>query len=216
MTLLSSATIEFLSGLRAHNDRQWFEAHRADYDAYLKHPAERFADAAGLCLGEATGESHEFRIFRIHRDIRFSKDKTPYNAHLRISFSPGASCRTGGPTWMIGLDPDKLTVGAGIFAFSNAQREAWREHVAGVKGEAVVALFDRLRESGVRHGEPELKRVPAPYLPDHQNAALLRRKGVTAWIDCPDVALALGDEGPANCVAELLRLRDFFDELQDL
>ena len=216
MRLLSSATIAFLGDLRALNDRQWFEAHRADYEAHVKFPGERFADAVSLRLREATGEAHEFRIFRIHRDIRFSKDKTPYNAHLHISFSPGGSGRKGGPTWMIGLDPDGLTVGAGIFAFSGAQLEAWREYVAGVNGEAVVALFDRLRGSGVRLGEAELKRVPAPYPPDHQHAALLRRKGVTAWIDCPDAALALDEKGPANCVAELLRLRDLFSLLQAL
>lgn len=214
MTVLSSATISFLGGLRAHNDRQWFEAHRADYEDHVKHPGEQFAEAVRLHLAEATGEAHEFRIFRIHRDVRFSKDKTPYNAHLHISFSPGGSCREGGPTWMIGLDPDKLTVGVGIFAFSPARMERWRESVAGAKGEAVAALFEKLRRSGVRLGEPELKRVPAPYPPDHRHAALLRHKGVTAWIDCPDIALALGDSGPANCISELLRLRELFEILQ--
>jgi uncharacterized protein (TIGR02453 family) len=216
MTLLSRDTIDFLTALRIHNDRQWFDTRRADYEAHLKLAGARFADAVNTRLADATGEAHEFRIFRIHRDIRFSNDKTPYNAHLRMSFSPGGSCRSGGPTWMIGLDPDGLTIGAGIFSFSGPQQESWRESVAGAGGETIAALLYRLENSGVRIGEPELKRVPAPYPSDHVRAGLLRHKGMTAWIDVPDTAVALGADGPANCVAELLRLRELTLVLRSL
>ena len=110
---LSPATVEFLAALRSHNDRDWFAAHKADYEDHLKYPAEQFAAALASELAAATGKPHDYRIFRIHRDVRFAKDKTPYSAHLHISLSPEGGCREGGPVWMFGLDPDGLNLGAG-------------------------------------------------------------------------------------------------------
>lgn len=210
MTLLSSETVGFLGQLRANNDRQWFEAHKADYEAHLKRPGEAFASALASELEAATGESHEYRVFRIHRDVRFSRDKTPYNAHLHISLSANGGCRNGGPVWMFGLDPNRLTLGAGMFAFDKMQLDGWRVHVDGDGGEGTARLLGRLEADGVRIGEPELKRVPAPYPSDHARAALLRRKGLTAWIDCSETGAALGADGPALGAQQLLKLRDLF------
>ena len=210
MSLLSFNTIDFLGQLRANNDRQWFEAHRADYEHHLKHPAEAFARALADELEAATNEAHEYRIFRIHRDVRFSKDKTPYNAHLHISLSPNGECRNGGPVWMFGLDQDGLTLGAGTFAFDKVQLDTWRALVDVDKGQSVVRILDQLASEGIRISEPELKRVPSPYPPDHARAALLRRKGLTAWIDCPEAGVALGAAGPENCARILLRLGNLF------
>jgi uncharacterized protein (TIGR02453 family) len=216
MTLLTRDTVEFLAGLRANNDRGWFEAHRADYQAFVKHPGEAFAGALADGLEAMTSEAHRYRIFRIHRDVRFSKDKTPYNAHLHISLSPGAGCSEGVPAWMFGIEPDRLTLGAGIFTFAAAQLEAWRSRVAACEGEEIARMLDGLEAAGVRIGEPELKRVPAPYPSDHPHASLLRRKGLTAWTDSADTGAALGADGPARCVRQLIRLRGLFDLLRGL
>lgn len=216
MMLLSRDTTRFLGRLRANNDRQWFEAHRDDYEAHVKRPGEAFARALASELQAATGEPHEYRIFRVHRDVRFSKDKTPYNAHLHISFSPDGGCNEGGPAWMFGLDPDGLTLGAGIIALSASRLDIWRALVAAPEGASVAALIDRLRAEEVRVGEPELKRVPAPYPPDHPRADLLRRKGLTAWIDGLRSDTAFADAGPSNCALALLRLRELFAVLREL
>jgi len=216
MTYLSSTATDFLRALHANNDRHWFEAHKADYLNHLKRPGEDFAEALAAALEAATGEAHAWRIFRIHRDVRFSKDKTPYNTHLRISLSPEGECAEGGPVWMFGLDPDRLTLGAGIFELTKPRLETWRARVDAHDGVAIVQLFSRLGRDGIRMSEPELKRVPAPYAQDHPQGELLRHKGLTAWIDCPDSRLAFGADGPANCVAELLRLRPFVALLREL
>lgn len=216
MTLLSRDTTAFLARLRASNDRQWFEAHRADYEAHFKRPGEAFAQALANELEAATGEPHDYRIFRIHRDVRFSKDKTPYNAHLHISISPNGGCKEGGPAWMFGLDPDGPTLGAGIFAFSAPRLDRWRALVAAPEGASVAALIDQLGAEQVRVSEPELKRVPAPYPADHPRAELLRRKGLTAWIDDLASEMAFGSGGPGNCALALLKLRELFAVLRDL
>jgi len=216
MTLLTRETIGFLAALRANNDRTWFAAHDADYRAHLKIAGEAFAAALAEALEAMTAEVHRYRIFRIHRDLRFAKDKTPYNAHLHISLSPDGGCSEGGPAWMFGLEPDRLTLGAGIFKFTRAQLAAWRARIAAGEGEAVARMLDGLETSGVRIPDPELKRVPAPYATDHRHAPLLRRTGLTAWIDGSDTDAALGADGPAYCARELLRLRELFDLLRSL
>ena len=144
---LSPATTAFLGALRENNDRAWFTAHKGDYVAHLKCPAEQFASALAGELAEQSGTPHEYRIFRIHRDVRFAKDKTPYNAHLHISLSPDGGCREGGPAWMFGLDPDGLTLGAGIFV-SIEQDEA-RELSENVEEHRKVARIYFEREEHV-------------------------------------------------------------------
>lgn len=215
MTLLTQNTIAFLAGLRANNDRGWFAAHDVEYRAHVKHAGEAFAGALADALEAMTSEAHQYRILRIHRDARFAKDKTPYNAHLHISLSPG-SCRDGGAAWMFGLDPDRLTLGAGIITFTPARLEAWRTRIAGHAGAEIAQMLDSLQAAGVRICEPKLKRVPAPYASDHPQAPLLHQKGLTAWIDSSDTSLAFGPEGAVRCAQELIRLREMLGLLRGL
>src|SRR4051794_41802538 len=76
----------FLAGLREHNDRDWFNAHKATYESAVKGPAEALLAYLEPELAALTGGPVSGKIFRIHRDVRFSKDKRPYNAHLHIAF----------------------------------------------------------------------------------------------------------------------------------
>lgn len=211
---LSPATTAYLGALRENNDRAWFTAHKPDYEAQLKYPAEQFASALASELAARSGTPHEYRIFRIYRDVRFARDKTPYNAHLHIIFSPDGGCRGGGPAWLFGLDPEGLTLGVGIFAFSSAQLTQWRKWCAGEGGAAIARLLSSLAKAGARLPDPELKRVPAPWGAEHPREAQLRRKGLTAWLDQPDPAIAFGADGPARCAAELMKLRRLFDRLE--
>lgn len=216
MDWLSQASIEFLAALRANNDRNWFAAHKSDYETCLKYPGETFAAALASEMGERLGAPHDYRIFRIHRDVRFSKDKTPFNPHLHISLSAGGACRDGGPVWMFGLDPDGVTLGTGVFAFTPKQLDDWRGRCAGQSGLATAAFLLSLEADGVRLSKPELKRVPSPFSASHPAGELLRRKGLTAWIDVQDGAACFGPDGPSHCVDELMRLRQLFEMLTAL
>lgn len=216
MSWLSAETVRFLAELRDNNDRDWFARHKDRYERTLKHPGEAFAAAMASELSAWRGAPHDFRIFRIHRDVRFSKDKSPFNAHLHISFAAGGGCKDGAPVWMFGLDPDGLTLGAGIFAFSPSQLEGWRALCAAPGGARLTSTLAALAHDGVRISDPELKRVPAPYAADHPRGTDLRRKGLTAWIEEPGPPLAFGIEGPANCVRRLAKLRDVFEILADI
>ena len=95
---LPTATVEFLAELRAHNSREWFDAHRARYERDLLAPAKQLVtELAPLLERLAPGIRAEPRvlgsIFRINRDTRFSSDKRPYKDHLDFWFWHGDRAR---------------------------------------------------------------------------------------------------------------------------
>ncbi|NJO37267.1 MAG: DUF2461 domain-containing protein [Rhizobiales bacterium] len=210
----SPAAIKFLGDLRANNNRAWFATHKVAYEHEIKLPAEAFCSAMSNMLAELTGRPHAARIFRIHRDVRFSKDKTPYNAHLHIAFTPEGKAAAP-PLWFFGLDPDKLSLGTGLFAFDKDGLDRFRQRIDGPEGEEIVALLGELQASGVRLCEPDLKRVPAGFAQDHPRADLLCRKSLAAWIDVDDPSAACRPDLIATCRAAFVQLRPVFDLLLD-
>lgn len=187
---------DFLADLKANNARDWFNDNRARYVQALKTPGAAFAKALAGELAGLHGGPVKAKVFRINRDLRFSRDKTPYNAHLHISVADGE----GGAAWMFGLDPEKLVIGYGCFAFAKQALDAWRTAVAGPDG---AALADELAAAKLRLDPPALKRVPAPHGQDHPRAGLLRRKGLAVWIDDLPQDMCFGPQGPARIAKRL-------------
>ncbi|WP_213549553.1 TIGR02453 family protein [Vannielia litorea] len=174
-TLLPNARA-FFTDLAANNSRDWFLAHKDSYDAKVATPGKALAEALSARLTALTGHEMRPKIFRQNRDIRFSKDKSPYKAHLHMLWSESGDRDT--PAFFLGIDPGALTAGTGQFGFAKPQLERWRAAVAGPEGEKLAALI-----APFRLRDPELKRVPAPYPADHPRAQLLRHKGFSAWLD---------------------------------
>ena len=192
--MLDAETLRFLSDLKANNTRDWFQANKARYDRVMKTPAKWFARVLADELARRYGTQTVPKVFRVNRDLRFSKDKTPYNAHLHMSVADA----NGGFAWMVGLEPEgRLVLGYGCFAFSSQRLDRFRAEADRRGGELTKAL------AGFRLNEPELKRVPAPFLRDHSHGEMLRRKGLAAWIDDVPEDIAFGADGPAR-VADVL------------
>lgn len=207
-------TIRFLAELKTNNNREWFAENRQRYETSLKQPAERFA--AALCdeLAELTAVAQKSRIFRIHRDIRFSKDKTPYNPHLHIGFMPHEGSPATG--WYFGLYPQRATIGAGMFTFGKKQLPRFRERLDGEDGDELRRICDALVNNGHRLSEPELKRVPPPFSQEHPDAAHLRRKSLAAWRDFDDPAWLAGPMAVAKCMESFKMLKPLNDWLSAL
>ncbi|MEO0387203.1 MAG: DUF2461 domain-containing protein [Pseudomonadota bacterium] len=204
----SPGALRFLADLSENNEKAWFEAHRAAYEAEIKGPSRAFAAALADTLETMTGRAHGYKVLRIHRDIRFSKDKRPYNAYIRISIAPfqgGAN----DPAWFFGVDPVALSLGCGVFQFDKTGLLAFRDRVAGDRGGALDQTVTGLEATGHRISPPELKRVPSGYDKDHPRAALLRRKGLTAWADHPATPFA-------TAPGLVPRVREAFERLQPL
>ncbi len=165
-------------------------------------------------LEEMTGETHRIKIFRIHRDVRFSHDKTPYNAHLHISFTP-ADATGEAPGWLFGVDTRQINLGAGLFAFEPEALDRYRRRVMGPDGDQLLDVLARLRTKGVRISEPEMKRVPTGYVVEGDRAALMRHKGLAGWIDSP-APETISDAGLVERCAEAFgTLRPLFDWLRE-
>jgi uncharacterized protein (TIGR02453 family) len=182
-------TQAFLRDLRANNDRAWFNANKARYEAAYKAPAEAFVAELRPRLEALAGVPLGGKTFRIHRDVRFSKDKSPYSTHLHIGLqhqrAGGEPRRRGG--FYVGIDPETLTLGVGAFDFGPADLDRYRKAVADDAWGAELA--DLLASLEARQYEPDLKRTPAPYPADHPRAELLKREGLNVWRDLDDPAL---------------------------
>jgi uncharacterized protein (TIGR02453 family) len=176
--------LRFLIELSVNNDRSWFQPRKAEYERLLKDPFE----ALCLTLGEVFAArgipltADERSPFRIYRDVRFSKDKSPYKTHLAASF-PLATSGTGNPHGAGGyfhLEPDHSYLGGGMWHPERPRLEAWRTLVDG-DAKRVHALIDDpafTAEFGELEGD-HLARVPTGYPADHPEAHLLRFKDVT-------------------------------------
>ena len=177
---------QFFTQLSANNNKDWYEANKADYTDNIKKPALLLADILADDLRGLTGKSYAPKLFRIHRDVRFSKDKTPYNAHLHLMWNSGVE---GAPVWFFGASPDYLTVGMGIMGLSGPGLTGYRAFVD-QNGDRLAGVLQDLQSNnatGLSDWGPEpLKRVPKPFAPDHPQADLLRRKTLVVSAALPD------------------------------
>ena len=173
--------IQFLVDLAAHNDRTWFQPRKAEYERLLKEPMELLvADLGERFRAQAIPLEPDPRrgVFRIYRDTRFSKDKSPYKTNVGASI-PWAGGQGLGA--YLHFQPGEMFIGGGMYQPERDRLEAFRKAVieepdrlrAALEDPAFVATFE-----GVSSHE-SLKRVPPGYPADHPMADLLRAKDVT-------------------------------------
>lgn len=199
--------------LAQNNNREWFEAHTATYREAVQAPAMALVATLGRALAaefppigydtRANGGS----LMRIHRDTRFSADKTPYKSNIAMMFAPAGRKRMEAPGFGMQITLDQIDLVAGQFAFGPQQLDRYRAAVVAEEpGRALEAAVARVLESdpsavpgglaeGVsgrgtagagdgaayRLGEPDLKRAPRGFDPDHPRATWLRYKGLPVF-----------------------------------
>ncbi len=181
--------LRFLADLRDNNNRRWFEAHKDIYRAQLLEPAQAFVVTLGERLQEISPRivfdprtSGSGSIFRIYRDTRFSKDKSPYKTHLGIFFWEGAGRKMENPGFYFHLEPGEVRAHAGQHTFPNPMLAAYRDAVVDDKlGANLETVIAKVRNAGAYEiGGDQYKRVPSGYDRGHERADLLRYKGIHA------------------------------------
>lgn len=174
----------FFRELEANNTRDWFEPRKAHYARAIRQPAELLCGLVAEDIARMTGEPHGGKVYRIHRDVRFSRDKRPYNPHLHIVWSLGSGKGRGEPglAWFFACSPTMLTVNMGIPALKGDALAAYRCMVD-AHGDALTQAIDRTGCDPSSWGEAPLKKVPAPYRADHPHGALLQRRSLI--LDAP-------------------------------
>jgi len=177
-------TIPFLVGLAMNNEREWFEAHRSEYEADVMEPAKRLVVALGNRIRKFAPKIQfepkvNGSIFRINRDTRFSKDKTPYKTHLALWFWEGGTDGWGDSGFYFRLEPGVLILGAGRHGFEPDALAKLRRDIADAKkGASLEKAIAKVEKAGYDLNEPAYKRVPKPYPPDHPRAELLKHGGL--------------------------------------
>lgn len=174
------AGLNFLLALSANNNREWFQANKKAYERDLKKPARALVEAVNAEL-ESISPRHVTpagkAINRINRDIRFSKDKTPYNTNVWAAFLPQDMPKGQGAGFYVGFTADTLGVGCGAWSPDKERLACLRAHFA-ANLDAWNAMTSGPDFAFVIGSRDAYKRVPKPYPADHPAAELLKLKGV--------------------------------------
>ncbi len=178
----SRELVTFLKELKANNEKAWFEANRSRFGELVIAPSVELTGAlaeplAGLTPPLKAAPNVNGSIRRIHRDTRFSKNKTPYHTHLHLVFWTGDHPNRSPGVHVI-LADDHFGYGAGLWAFDEAGLARYRAQVTSDGGKAVAAAIEVVRAHGVEPDPPALARVPAGFDPQAPGADWLRHKGL--------------------------------------
>ncbi len=201
------AFFRFLQDLTENNQREWFQANKQRYEDEVREPAQRFISDFGPVLRKisphflADPRPSGGSMFRIYRDTRFSKDKTPYKTHVGIQFRHKLGKDVHAPGFYLHLEPGGCFAGVGIWhpdgaalagirAAIDEQPRRWKQ-ISGSK---------RFSETFSLAGD-SLKRAPKGYDPDHALIEDLKRKDFIAV---------------ANLGARTVGSRDFLEHFSTL
>ena len=181
-TYFDRAFFRFLKDLDQNNQREWFQANKQRYEDEVRHPAQQFISDFGPLLHKisphflADPRPSGGSMFRIYRDTRFAKDKTPYKTHVGIQFRHQQGKDVHAPGFYLHLDPEGCFAGVGIWhPDSNA--------LAGIRGAIdeqprrwkQISGSKRFSDTFQLAGD-SLKRAPKGYDPDHPMIDDLKRK----------------------------------------
>ena len=178
---------QFLAQLRRNNRRPWFLKHKAEYEEFVRQPSLRFIADLRLRLREispwlvADPKPVGGSLFRIYRDVRFSKDKSPYKTHIGMNFwHANASETVHAPGLYLHLEPKRCFVAGGVWQPDPRSLARIRDAVAWKQDEW------RKAKRGLELGGDTLSRPPRGYCADHPLIEDLKRKDFVASVDLKD------------------------------
>jgi uncharacterized protein (TIGR02453 family) len=162
-------SITFLNSIRQNNTKEWFEAHRDEYEQLIKEPSAAYVVEMGEHL-QALVPTIKAKpkvngsLFRIYRDVRFSKDKTPIKSRIGVIFWQGVGKRMQSSSFYMHFSPDEIFFAAGIRGFSKETLSAYRDYIKDDNhADALVKILDTLKAMGYHLPEPKYKRVPREF-----------------------------------------------------
>jgi uncharacterized protein (TIGR02453 family) len=182
--------LEFYEGLEADNSKSYWTQHKAVYDEQV------YAPMVAL-LAELEPEFGAGSIFRPYRDVRFSKDKSPYKTAI--------AARLEGNGYLQ-LSAQGLAAGSGMYMMAADQLDRYRRAVADdVTGAELTQVIKEIERHKIEvTGHDKLRSAPRGYAKDHPRIDLLRNKGLIAWQQWP-VAAWLGTARAKTRVVSFLR-----------
>ena len=193
------ALTTFLEDLRSNNERNWFNAHRDRYEQAVREPARAFIRAMAPALAAV---SPHFRaddrkaggsLMRVHRDTRFSRDKTPYKTNLGVQFRHALGRDVHAPGFYVHIEPGSAFIGAGVWHPDSGALFMIRSRIDEEPDAWLGARGAEPFRTAYRLGGDSLKTMPRGFARDHPLAEDLRRKDFIAVHELP-VTDALGPD----------------------
>ncbi len=170
---IQPASLQFLTDLATNNNREWFQANKGYYDSALEN-MKQFAKAVEAALGE-TDHLESSTLYRIYRDVRFSKDKSPYKNNFGIGFTRATKRLRGG--YFLQIEPGCSFAGGGFWQPNTADLKRIRDEFAiddqPIRQIMADATFQKY--FGTMQGD-ELKTAPRGYDKDSPALDLIRKK----------------------------------------
>ena len=182
MSPITPALFDFLRELKLNNNRQWFEGNKTRYEQVVKQPLLEFITDFGtflpeisphyLAIPKATGGS----MFRIYRDVRFSKDKSPYKTAAALQFRHEQGKDVHAPGFYLHLEPGSVFAGCGIWHPDTQTANKIRSAIANRPDNWLAAIRDAaFQKTFILEGE-SLKKPPRGFDADHPLVEDLKRK----------------------------------------
>jgi uncharacterized protein (TIGR02453 family) len=188
----------FLRELADNNDREWFAANKGRYVAEVQEPALAFIEDVGLRLPEvsrhlvADPRTVGGSLFRIYRDTRFSKDKSPYKTQVGIQFRHERARDAHAPGYYLHLEPGSVFMACGTWRPDGDTLHAIRTAIASKPARWQAIVEDLTLTQHFRLGGEALKRPPAGFDRDHPLIEELKRKDFIAVADLSESEVTTG------------------------
>jgi uncharacterized protein (TIGR02453 family) len=173
--------LSFLRKLKKNNNRPWFQKHKQEFEEVVRFPMQCLVASLGAEMSHDAPDI-EFNpkrsIFRIYRDVRFSRNKSPYKTHIAASFQPRG--RKGGeesPGLYLHIEPGQVFIGAGLYMPNGDQLKAIRNAIVKDPGTFLEIIRNRRfkKEFGGIQGD-RLQKAPLGFPKDHPMIEHLRNK----------------------------------------
>lgn len=210
--MIQKSTLEFLKQVRENNHKEWFHAHKDQYLA-AKANVEDFIHEVELGLNQ-TDVIEMHKLYRIYRDVRFSKDKTPYKTYISGFFRRAGAERRGG--YFFSIEPGNSVAGGGFYGPNKEDLKRIRKEFE-MDGDSIrkiinapefVNTFGELKGDGV-------KTAPQGFSKDHPNIDLIRKKQFYAMRSFTDKEVL--SSGFVDLVVDSYQaIRPFFDYMSEV
>ena len=184
----SAHTLKFLRGLKRNNRRDWFNAHRDDYEAHVRVPMTAVVERLAADFRSFAPElvaSPKVSMYRIYRDTRFSENKVPYKTHAAAVFPTRGLAKHEGAGLYFHVSHEDVWIGGGMYSPQPQQLQAVREHIAAnLRQLRAIVESPAFRRRVKLEGE-KLTRVPRGFAKDHEAAEYLKFRHFIAGAEFP-------------------------------
>ena len=210
LKLFPKNTAAYLSKLSKNNNREWFEENRDLFNSDFLEPAVQFVSEMGEKLLSLDPEiiavpKTDKSIFRLHRDVRFSKNKEPYKTNMGLFFWNGRKKKMEGSGFYFHLEPKYFFVGVGTYMFPKDLIKKYRDVVSDpAAGKELDIIVKKLmKKSGFKIGGKKFKKVPRGYNPDSSYVEYLLYDGIHIFYEDKDLKKLTGN--PVDFVFKLFK-----------